>query len=47
MPGAESIPSWLETRQQRQRHTPSGGSNLGRAVMEDATGLINRLQPVK
>jgi hypothetical protein len=33
MPGAEQVPSLLEQRQQRQRQTPSGGSNLGRAVM--------------
>ena len=42
MPGAESVPSWLE---QRRQQTPSGGNNLGRAVMGDSTGLINRLQP--
>jgi hypothetical protein len=47
MPGAETIPSWLEQRQQRQRQNPSGGSNLGRAVMENPTDFINRLQPVK
>jgi len=41
------VKAGLEQRQQRQRQTPSSGSNLGRAVMEDATGLINRLQPVK
>ena len=45
MPGAETTPSWLEQRQQQQRQTPSGGSNLSRAVMGDATGLVNRLVP--
>lgn len=44
MPGAESMPSWLEKRQQQQRQT--GGSNLGRAVsMGNPTDLINRLVP--
>ena len=32
MPGAESIPSWTEKRQQQQRQAPSGGSNLGQVV---------------
>jgi len=45
MPGGESISSWLEKRQQQQRQTPSGGSNLGRAVMGNATDIVNRLQP--
>jgi hypothetical protein len=41
MPGAESTPSWMEQRQQRQ----AGGSNLGRMVMENPNDLINRLVP--
>jgi hypothetical protein len=44
MPGAEQIPSWLEKKQQQ---APSGGSNLSRAVMGDASGLVNRLQPTQ
>jgi hypothetical protein len=44
MPGAEQIPSWLETRQQQQRQAvQSRGSNLG-AVMGDPGALINRLR---
>ena len=43
MPGAESIPSWIEQRQRQQ--TPSSGSNLGRMVMENPAGFVNRLQP--
>jgi hypothetical protein len=45
LPGAETIPSWLEQRQQRQRQTPSGGSTLGRAVMDNPTDFLNRLVP--
>jgi hypothetical protein len=45
MPGAESVPSFLEQRQQRQKQR--GGSNLGRAVTEDPTAFINRLVPSK
>jgi hypothetical protein len=46
MPGAETLPSWLETRQQQQRQTQPtrGGSNLGRVVSGNATDFINRLQ---
>jgi hypothetical protein len=43
MPGAESTPSWLEKRQQQQRQTPSGGSNLGRSVMGNPNQLLNDL----
>ena len=43
MPGAETMPSWLEQRHQKQ--TPSGGSNLGRAVMGNASDIVNRLVP--
>ena len=43
MPGAESTPSWLEKRQQQQRQTPSGGSNLGRAVISNPGQLLNDL----
>ena len=36
MPGADLQPSWLEQRQQQQRQqAPSGGSNLGNAVIGD------------
>jgi hypothetical protein len=44
MPGAESIPSWLEQRKQQQRQAPSGGSNLGQVVTGNATDFINGLR---
>ena len=44
MPGAESIPSFLEKKEQQQRQNPSG-SNLGRTVMQNPNDLINRLVP--
>lgn len=48
MPGAESIPSWTEKRQQQQRqHAPSGGSNLGKVVVGNPMDLINSLQPTR
>ena len=43
MPGAESIPSWLEQRQQKQ--TPSAGSRLGKVVVGNATDFIKSLSP--
>src|SRR5438874_9435549 len=43
MPGAESTPSWMEQRQQRQRQT--GGSNLGRMVIENPIGFVKNLVP--
>ena len=47
MPGAESIPSWVEQRQQRQRQNPSAGSNLSRVISGNGsvTDYINSLQP--
>jgi hypothetical protein len=45
MPGAETIPSWMEQRQQRQRQAPSGGSKLGQVVSGNATDFIKSLQP--
>jgi hypothetical protein len=47
MPGAETIPSWLEQRQQRQRQTQTGGSKLSQVVTGDATDIINGLQPTR
>jgi hypothetical protein len=47
MPGAETIPSWLEQRKQQQRQASSGGSKLGQVVTGNATDIINRLQPSK
>src|SRR5438045_9667532 len=46
MPGAESTPSWLEQRRQRQTPT-GGGSNLGRVATRNATDYINSWQPSK
>jgi hypothetical protein len=47
MPGAESIPSWMEQRRQGQAPPSVGGSNLGRVVSGNATDFINSLQPTK
>src|SRR5258708_6582867 len=47
MPGAETLPSWTEKRQQKQRQAPSGGSNLGRVVGGNVNDFINSLQPTK
>jgi hypothetical protein len=44
MPGAETIPSWMEQRQQRQRQTQTGGSKLSQVVTSNPTDFINRLQ---
>jgi hypothetical protein len=43
MPGAESIPSWLEQR--KQRVSQSGGTKLGQIVTSNPVDFINRLQP--
>ena len=40
MPGANLLPSF---RERQTQPTPSGGSNLGRAVMGNPTDIINRL----
>jgi hypothetical protein len=46
MPGAESISSWTEKKQQRQTQ-PSRGSNLGRVVVGNPIDVINSLQPTQ
>lgn len=40
MPGAETIPSWMERQQQQQRQTPSGGSTLGQMVGNPVSRLV-------
>jgi len=39
MPGAESIPSWLEKKQQQRQAAPKS------SVLGDAVGYVNSLQP--
>jgi hypothetical protein len=42
MPGAESIPSWLEKQQQQKQPAPP--SNLGKAVARSPIDFVNSLQ---